>query len=153
MSEATQASCTSKQTRRSKILETAEACVGVKYKHQGRNPAIGLDCLGLAIYCAKEAGYTQIPDDRTYNPRVTSHDLRGTLNSYCRKKPRSCIMPGDLVLLRTGMEPVARHLGVFTGDFVIHATIRHRRVVKEPYEFMEPSIVGVYEYPEVDGDV
>ena len=150
MSEETQLSCTSKQTRRSKILAAAEACVGKPFRHQGRNPEIGIDCLGLAIYCAKQAGYGDVPDDRTYNARVTSHDLRAGLTKYCRKKLPKDLLPGDIVLLQLKDEPTPRHIGIYTGTHIIHATLRRRAVVKDPVATLQQGICGVYEYPEVD---
>lgn len=150
MSEATHLSCMSKPIRRSRILETAEGCVGAPFRHQGRSKELGLDCLGLIILCAHEAGYTNVPDDRTYNIRVTGHDLRATLTKYCRKKPLAEAKPGDIFLMAMRDEIIPRHVGIFTGTHVIHATLRRRKVVKDLMVHAKDWICGVYEFPGVD---
>ncbi len=42
---------------RAHIVACARTHVGVHFAHQGRNPATGLDCLGLLIATAKQAGF------------------------------------------------------------------------------------------------
>ena len=43
--------------KRSNFVEAAKSYTGTKFIHQGRTPHVGLDCAGVVICAAQEAGY------------------------------------------------------------------------------------------------
>jgi cell wall-associated NlpC family hydrolase len=38
------------------MVLAARECLGTPFQHQGRVPGVGLDCVGVAIYAAREVG-------------------------------------------------------------------------------------------------
>jgi len=102
--------------------------VGTRFVAQGRDPAIGLDCVGLALhaYAIEAAG---VSDDYRL-----SGAHRGAILAFARAKfrrvPQTRRRVGDLLLLRPGT--AQWHLGIWTGDGLIHADIVSRRIVERP---------------------
>ena len=106
-------------------VKTARAAVGARFRLHGRDPASGLDCVGLAAWAHRVAivpsGYA-----------LRSADVDRTMMLIARAGLRrvSRPKPGDLLLARAG--PGQLHLGIWTGTGVIHADAMLRRVVERP---------------------
>lgn len=49
----------------SELVRTARRYLGVPFKHRGRKPAVGLDCVGLPLRCYLDHGIV-IPDVKKY---------------------------------------------------------------------------------------
>lgn len=101
--------------------------VGTRFVAQGRDPGVGVDCIGLAIHSfGIEAA---VPDDYRL-----AGDHRAQLFEFVsmrfRRVSRRRILPGDLLLLRPGERQW--HLGIWTGDGLLHADARRRMVVERP---------------------
>ncbi|MCF6197059.1 MAG: hypothetical protein L3J50_10200, partial [Emcibacter sp.] len=87
---------------RQKIFLTARDCVGSPFRHQGRDPASGLDCVGLIVHVAKAlnlgafdyTGYKKIP-----GREAISH-YAGRVGFL--KKPMTRMASGGVVILRFG---------------------------------------------------
>lgn len=115
--------------------------LGVPFKHQGRNPAVGLDCVGLAAIYARARGYA--PADRKNYGR----DPDGTLCTGITATfgPPVATGPGagrharplDVATFRFRAAS-ARHVGVLierNGQlWMIHADSSHRKVVEHPMD-------------------
>lgn len=107
------------------IVAAARACIGARFRPQGRDPAYGLDCVGLA---GVAFGRGDLPGDyalrggdaRRIAALVESFGLR------CVHEAAA----GDLLMLRTG--PAQLHLVVMTESGFVHADARLRRVVETP---------------------
>lgn len=116
------------------LADAAEALVGVRFRLHGRDPRVGLDCVGLlgaalaAIGrpAALPNGYAlrarsvdaSLPDPATVDFAETSDEVR----------------PGDVVLLRLG--PCQFHLAIAArGGGHVHAHAGLRRVVLSPPPF------------------
>jgi murein DD-endopeptidase / murein LD-carboxypeptidase len=111
------------------VVARARGLVGVRFRAQGRDPAYGLDCLGLAL-----AAYA-IPSEavrRDY--RLRGDHKREVLAGATgfRRVSRAQRRAGDLLLLeaRAGQT----HLAVWTGDGFVHADARLGKVVETPGE-------------------
>lgn len=104
--------------------EAARALVGVRFRFHGRNPATGLDCVGVAA-CAvgREA-----PGD--YAVRTGDADRAATWIAAAGLTRVDAGRPGDVVLMRSG--PTQLHLGVLTSTGMVHADAALRRVVERP---------------------
>lgn len=115
-------------TKGEQALARARILVGTRFVAQGRDPAIGLDCVGLALhaYAIEAAG---VSDDYRL-----SGAHRGAILAFARAKfrrvPQTRRRVGDLLLLRPGT--AQWHLGIWTGDGLIHADIVSRRIVERP---------------------
>lgn len=115
-----------------RIAATARALVGTPFRPQGRDPATGLDCIGLALVCLKAAGVDEsAPDDyRLSDPglaRITDWGRRAGLDFLTAQ---ASVRAGDLRIV--GPALCQTHVMVFTGGGHVHADARLRRVVLLP---------------------
>lgn len=107
----------------SETAQVARAAVGARFRLHGRDPATGLDCVGLtALATGLEAptGYALRSGDA--GAAVAWLDARLTRVAETA--------PGDLMLLRSG--PGQLHLAIFTEGGFVHADAGLRRVVERP---------------------
>jgi len=106
----------------------AERLVGIPFRLHGRDPATGVDCIGL-VACALEAAGLRADPPQGYMLRNTN------LGAHADKAGNSGFVPvagpvirGDLLLVRPG--PAQHHLVVALGKArVVHAHAGLRRVV------------------------
>lgn len=102
----------------------ARACVGVRFVAQGRDPARGLDCVGLAAVAARAGGYTgAVPRHYALRTGRWGDDAAGLVRCDGTR-------PGDVLLCR--VSPTQLHLAVRTDTGIVHADIASRRVVERP---------------------
>jgi murein DD-endopeptidase / murein LD-carboxypeptidase len=119
----------------SDIEAVARALVGARFRLHGRDPATGLDCVGVvAVATGVEA------------PR--GYALRGG----CAAEVTKALLAhgfvavgearaGDVLLMRTG--PAQLHLGVKTESGLVHADAGLRRVVERP-GVPEWEVLGIW---------
>lgn len=107
-----------------RVVARARDLVGTPFRLHGRDP-LGLDCVGLVALAWRRSviptGYAL----RTRDPAVIEQPLR-TMRFRRRRKSRA----GDILILNAG--PAQLHLGIWTGDGLIHADAALRRVVETP---------------------
>ncbi|MEM8695166.1 MAG: peptidoglycan endopeptidase [Pseudomonadota bacterium] len=114
-----------------RIVRAARSCTGARFRPQGRDPAIGLDCIGLAAFAYRAAdarpvlpsGYTLRGGDVR-----SAHDW--LMASGFHRIADAAARVGDLLLLRPGARQL--HLAVHSGTGFIHADLGLRRVVETP---------------------
>lgn len=107
------------------IVARARACVGVQFRPQGRDPAIGLDCAGLA---GAAFGIAGLPAD--YRLRGGDPAVFATMIASFGFSRVENAGAGDLAIVETG--PRHYHLIILTGEGFIHAHAGLRRVVETP---------------------
>lgn len=107
-----------------RVVARARACLGVRFRAQGRDAAHGLDCVGLvAVAIGRE-----LPADA---PMRCGDLARVVRTATALGLVRASVPgPGDLVLYESG--PGQLHLGVLSDGGVIHADAAARRVVERP---------------------
>lgn len=108
-----------------KVVTRARALVGTPFRLHGRD-ARGVDCVGLVALAWARPG--EIPTGyalRTCDPAVLEGPLRAM-----RFRRRRKLKPGDILVLNAG--PAQLHLGIWTGESLIHADAALRRVVETP---------------------
>ena len=120
---------------RSEIVETARACLGTPFHHQGRMPGVGLDCVGLVVVVAKklEAAYT---DMRAYSMRPDGKTLLEMLRfNSCLQELSSpdAAQSGDVLVFQFIGPVWPQHVGIRTDKGMIHTYTALKRVVEEPY--------------------
>lgn len=105
----------------------ARALVGCAFRPQGRDPAVGLDCVGLTLRVYRLKGEFR----RNYNLRGNHRrELETELHPFFRAVRKSEIRDGDLCLWSVASEQL--HLGVSAGQSFVHADASLRRVVETP---------------------
>ena len=123
----------------SEIVSRARALIGTRFRLHGRDPASGLDCVGLII-CACPA-ITRPPE---------GYALRGgSAAGFAAMFERNGMMQrdgvpraGDVLLLQPSAAQF--HLGVWSGESLIHADGILRRVVETPGPLVWPLVSGWY---------
>ena len=112
-------------TRGERIVRRARRLVGVRFRAQGRDPALGLDCIGLAAAAlrveAPAAGYAL----RGGSLERLEEGLRAA-----GLRPVAEARAGDLLVLAAGAGQL--HLAIFTGEGIVHADAGLRRIVERP---------------------
>jgi hypothetical protein len=108
------------------IVAAARAAVGCRFRLQGRDPALGLDCVGLVAVAL--GGRGEVPADyalRSGDAERAEDGLRAA--GLCRVNQAEA---GDVLLLRAG--PGQLHLAIRSEAGIIHAEAALRRVVERP---------------------
>jgi hypothetical protein len=122
-----------------RFAERARALIGCRFRAQGRNPALGLDCVGLAL-----RAFGLADDIARFNYRIRGDhrsELVEAIAPYFRRVSKRQTRVGDLLLLRVAGDQL--HLAVKTGAGFVHADARLRKVVETPGEPAWP-VLGVY---------
>ena len=110
-------------------VAAARAAVGARFRLHGRDPATGLDCVGLAALALRAEGFEgAVPSGyalRSGNASRVCAAIRAAGLVACADA-----RAGDLLLLRTG--PGQLHFAIWAGDGIVHADAMLRRVVERP---------------------
>lgn len=125
------------------VARAALALVGVRFRLHGRDPATGLDCVGVAAQAYAAAGWAGVVP--------TGYALRGgdavriaaSLDRSLARADRA--RPGDLLLVAPGAGQL--HLAIRTRAGIVHADAALRRVALRPGEPPWP-ILGAWRNPE-----
>ncbi len=112
----------------------ARALIGTRFVAQGRDAASGVDCAGLAIH-AYGIEAREVPDDYRLSGDHRPMFVK-LVSRWFRRVSWRRLVPGDLLLLRPA--PSQWHLGIWTGEGLLHADARRRSVIERP---------GVAEWP------
>lgn len=118
-------------------MARALACVGVRFRRQGRDPAYGLDCVGLIAWAGR------VPRDRVparYAMRGGTADGVAALMDAAGLRRIARPVAGDVVLAEAG--PGQFHLVLLTGDGFVHADAGIGRVVAVPGAVPWPVVGG-----------
>jgi murein DD-endopeptidase / murein LD-carboxypeptidase len=115
--------------RRQAALAAARAGIGTRFRAQGRQVGLGLDCVGVALLAAAGAGapVAAVPAYALSG----DHDrlLSQTLAALGCRRVRMA-QPGDLI--EYCLAPAHRHLAVLSEAGIIHAHAGLGRVVEAP---------------------
>ena len=116
-------------TRGESVAARARALVGARFRPQGRDPAVGLDCVGTA---AAAAGVPAGRIRRDYPMRGHSlAEMEAELQGLgCAAVEIEAMAAGDVVLCEAG--PLQLHIAVLTGEGFVHADAGLRMVVERP---------------------
>jgi hypothetical protein len=122
-----------------KIVKRARALVGARFRPQGRDPALGLDCVGVA---AAAAGFApeRVPADYALRGQHLAQ-VEHTLCDLGCVRVAGGAAAGDIIVCEAG--PGQFHLVLCTGGGFIHADARLRLVVERPPPLPWP-VVGVW---------
>lgn len=113
------------------LAAAAASLVGTRFRLHGRDPAIGLDCVGLLAAALEHLGR---PSALPNGYRLRNRDIAAWLPdpAACGFAPVSDgLRPGDVVLTRPGPGQVHLAIAASAGGWV-HAHAGLRRVVHQP---------------------
>ena len=127
-------------TRADAIVERARSVVGARFRPQGREPALGLDCLGVAAFAAAVAPGV-LPRRYTLRGEARAEIEHGLRRFGFEPVDVQSAAAGDILLAEAG--PQQLHFAVHTGSGLVHADAGLRRVVERPLPCPWP-IVGAW---------
>ncbi len=133
-------------TRRLQVAMAAQAMVGAPFRLHGRDPARGLDCVGV-VAAALRAGGHQGPVPDGYALRCGNAAAYAAC--WAGLAPADGCISGDVLLCRPG--PGQLHLAIRTDQGVVHADAGLRRVVERPGAVPWP-VVAAWRLGEGTGD-
>jgi cell wall-associated NlpC family hydrolase len=120
------------------------AALGCRFRLHGRDPATGLDCVGLALVALRAGGFT--------GDAPRGYALRGgdpaRIVAQIRAQglvPATDTRPGDLLLCASG--PAQHHFAIRAMGGVVHADAMLRRVVMRPGALPWP-VIGRWRLPD-----
>lgn len=130
------------------FLEKAKEYLGTPFHHQGRLKGTGVDCAGLLVCAAKEAGYKNVPDIKGYKRSPDGETLQRILDNYLDPiggVENACL--GDIVLFQFhGSRP--QHLGIISNIApfrIIHAYSIPQKVIEHTLDTMWLNrVAGLY---------
>jgi cell wall-associated NlpC family hydrolase len=115
--------------RGERIAARARALVGARFRAQGRDLRLGLDCVGAAAAAAGVAAERVRRDYPLRGPDLDEIE-HGLCDLGCFPVPGGAAEPGDIIVCRPG--PGQLHLAIATGDGFVHADAGLRMVVERP---------------------
>lgn len=112
----------------SNIVAAARACIGTRFRAQGRVPGLGLDCVGLVL-AAGSINPAAVP---AYALGGDHGDLltQTLFDAGCH--PVAAALPGDILVLAPA--PRLQHLAIVTPAGVVQAHAGLGRVVEGPLD-------------------
>lgn len=133
------------------FVDAARACVDTPFKHQGRQPGVGIDCAGVVV-CAWRAAGLAAADRRGYSREPQQRVLRQALLEVCDKvdRPGAAYRPGDILFMRFGREP--QHLAVVTDrGTIVHCWEAMGRCVEHGLDrTWRGRVIAVYRHRDLD---
>lgn len=98
------------------IAEAARMLLGTPFRHQGRDPDVGLDCVGLVVAAHAAVGL-DLSGRTDYPRRPSADELRSALRRELRQVPTGLPWgPGDVLQIREGGGRYGRHTAVALGN-------------------------------------
>jgi len=137
---------------RRRIFLTARTCVGRPFRHQGRRPGSGLDCVGLIVHVAKALGLSgfDVMDYKRIPGRKAISRYAGAAGF--EEQSKAAMMPGDVLILRFGR--YIEHSAIVSDRGIIHACETYGKVVEHALdEEWRSRIISVYSFPDFSYDI
>lgn len=111
------------------VLAAARGAIGTRFRLHGRDPAEGLDCVGLAALALRAGGAMgAVPQGYALRSGDAAR-VAAAVAAWGLAQAEDA-RPGDLLLLRAG--PGQVHLAIDSGAGIVHADAMLRRVVERP---------------------
>lgn len=120
---------------REAIVFEARKCLDTPFKHQGRLPGIGLDCVGLLVAVARGLHLPHV-DRRAYSMRPDGKTLIETLRAnpcLVELADKSMAVEGDVLVFEFLGPHWPQHAAIRTEVGMIHTYANQEKVVEHPY--------------------
>lgn len=130
------------------IVAAARRMIGTRWRHQGRSPGNGLDCVGLVVCVGRELGLLTF-DTLAYQRNAAPNGFIQYFREYGREIPVAALHPGCVLAFREDKYPC--HSGIVAdgphGLTLIHAFALRRKVVEERLTIhWLQRVVAAFEY-------
>ncbi len=138
---------------RKAIVRKARECLGTRYHHQGRVRGVGMDCVGLIVYVAKELGLFDYDDRANYSRIARGGVLCQEMARFMPKwvSPEDAKIGDVLVFWISDRTRRPQHMGIKTDYGLIHTYSDVGRVVEHVLdERWTRRIVRAHRYPGVE---
>jgi cell wall-associated NlpC family hydrolase len=123
---------------RDDVQREARKIVGAEWVHQGRDPASGIDCIGVIVWVGKQLGVES--DDRTnYSREPVGELLVDEFRQRFDEIPISQAREGDILILRNAGKRLPTHVAILARGQMEYMLIHSiqissaRKTVEEPY--------------------
>lgn len=111
------------------IAAAANDMVGTPFRHQGRSPKTGVDCVGVVLCSVWSAG-CDVPDCLGYGPVPKSEVLLEQLGKRAERVHLDDAEPGDILLFQYSAN-MPLHFAMLVEDWhMVHAHRTTAKVVK-----------------------
>lgn len=102
------------------VVSAARQCLGTPFRHQGRIPGVGLDCLGLILHVGNAIerplkAPSAYPKDPAHQDLLAGAEANENL---VRITDLTALQPGDIPVIQIGNR--LRHFAIYTGPTLIH---------------------------------
>ena len=138
---------------RQKILAEARTWLDVPFRHQGRNRAHGIDCVGLVIKVAEEFNLLGGFDVSDYRREPDQYKFLDHFKEQMSEKLPADRKPGDVLLMRDRVFTChSVFYDVVNGkEMIVHSFATRRKVVEEELtDEWRRNITHCFEYKGVD---
>ena len=116
-------------TGNARVVAAARAALGGRFRLHGRDPTLGLDCVGLvALALAADGHQGGIPADYALRSGDAAKAQAALKDAGLLRVEGA--EPGDVLLLRAAPEQL--HLAILSEIGILHADAMLRRVVERP---------------------
>lgn len=135
------------------IVTDARSLIGTPFKHQGRLPGVGIDCVGVLVVIARRRQFVPPTFDVTGYGEQPDGTLLDILDKHLLPVSRAEMQAGDVVAFVVENEP--QHVGVLVpyahgGLALVHASLRSGKVIEHRLLFgPRLQFVKAYRFPEV----
>lgn len=131
---------------RSEVIALARGWLDTPFHHQGRLKGVGVDCAGLLIGVATEAGLP-CRDVDGYGAAPHARQVVSESDAQMDRITMRELLPADVLLFRVEAEP--QHFGIVTATapetYFIHAFQKVGRVTENRMDrFWRTRVVAVY---------
>lgn len=126
------------------MVEAARSCIGTPFRHQGRVPGVGLDCVGV-IVCALRAVGIEPCEPGHYSMDPDPGILLDCIKRVGHRVPRDRAIPGDMLAMWWSRETMPKHVAMLVEpDRIVHAYRSYRCVLEEGVAQWDPQIHSVW---------
>jgi len=137
---------------RSDVVGLARSYLDIRFRHQGRSKASGIDCCGLVILVGNQLGLI-FYDTTNYDRRTSGEKF---VNYFRDAKlieiPLTEIKQGDVIVTTDANFPC--HCGIASmkrGELhMIHAYLARKKVVEEPLVHWMPRVIAAFRFPGIE---
>jgi cell wall-associated NlpC family hydrolase len=127
-------------TPSARAAAAAQAAVGTRFRWHGRDPATGLDCVGLALVALHAGGFIGTVAEGYALRGGDAARIAAMIDGHGLVRVTGDPAAGDLLLCGTG--PGQFHFAIRSAAGVIHADAMLRRVVARPDPLPWPVIAS-----------
>lgn len=120
------------------IIIAARNLVGVPFRHQGRDPAFGVDCVGVVCHLATKFNLPH-NDRRDYPESPGRGQLEQALDAQPCLERIYALESGCVVVMRISKS--LQHVGILTGPTMIHAWKNAGKVCEHDFDSLWRSRV------------